>query len=465
MENRGEELHELYKEELRKQLEKRVKDDWGTVWSDFGKYRTTHSGRGSKFDNALAAAISNKAKVGMSGATLKRFIFNEKSTKGENLDLICSYLKYNDYADFKAKNVFAGQREADYQDYFQVDLPIGKGGFQVKLTKGHFAISLFILAILALTSVVFFLPGFSTKENINSGNHFRLLHRSGKKSPAVYYLGVDLSGVVYDSAYVSFNIKPRERNVLNDQKRLLVSNPTDTLEYVVYKPEIIYAQLIVDGESYGAIRLITYSDDWDGHYSSILPETNAGWEDPLAIKEAFWQEGKLQYQRDYIHNAKHRGYFYANFMKVADFGINLSDAELLFNVRNSAKYGGISCFDVSIHIFDDLGNTFNYCLKREGCAIYTASFNGKPVPLNFEERDKLTQDLDEWADVKLRMKDKNVDVYINDEYRATLPIPERMGKLIEVKVDVKGMGEINYVDLKDSEGNAYYEDFGAVLKE
>jgi hypothetical protein len=40
-----------------------------------------------------------------------------------------------------------------------------------------------------------------------------------------------------------------------------------------------------------------------------------------------------------------------------------------------------------------------------------------------------------------------------------------MGKLIEVKVVVKGMGEINYVDLKDTDGNVYYEDFGAVLKE
>jgi hypothetical protein len=465
MENNAEELHELYKEELRKQLDQRMEQDWATQWSSFGEYEPNPLGKGSKIRGSLAASISQKTGGSMSAATIKRFISNEKSTKEENLDLICAYLGYKDYTDFKTKNTFVEQQIADYQDYFQVNLLLEKGNFQIKRIY-LYVFSVFIFAGLTAVGLMTYHPVTNEKTTSpNNATQFKLLHKSGKTSPAVYFLGVDLSGIDYDSAYVSFNIDPRERNIPNDQKRLLVKKAIDTLEYVVYKPEIIFAQLIVDGVSYGAIRLVTYSDDWDGYYSSFLPETNNGWEDPLASKEKFRQNGKLQYQREHIYNAKHKGYFYGNFLKVADFGINFSEADLLFNVRNSAKYGGISCFEVSIHIYDDVGNTLNYCVRCKGCAMNMASFNGIEIPLTFEERDKLTQDLNEWTNVKLQTKGNKANVYINGEYRATLPIPNKMGKLMQVKIDVKGMGEINYVDFKDTDGNVYYEDFGAVLKE
>lgn len=454
------ELDELFREELRKQLEAHLEQVWAAEWSAFGDYEAYKSKRKSKFYNAFSLTIEKETGETVGRDMVKRFVNNETQTKHENLNVICKYIGYENWEGFKNKHINILQQEAEFQDYFQLDLPFQLRNIELKKKQVYsFFALLTLLFIIALTYL------FANQVPVDTNSRLRLLHSSNIISPSTYFFGVDLTGVAYDTAYISFNIDPRERNKTDDQQRIYVNSPVDTLEYVVYKPEIIFAQLIVDGQNFGVIRLTTYSDDWEGFYAAYLPETDTNWEDPLALKEAFYQKGKLQYQRDYIHNTKHKGYFYSNFLKVADFGIDLADADLLFNVRSAAKYGGISCFDSSIKLRDDLGNEFDYSVKRKGCAIYIATFNRKPIKFTFEELDKLSEDLNVWTDVFLKIKDRAIVVSIRGEERATIPIPVKMGKLMQVELVFKGMGEVNVVKFADSNGHAYYEDFGAVLKE
>lgn len=462
MKNNEADRDELFKESIRQKLEKRIEAEWDTEWKEFGKYTPIPNDRGSKFFETLAAQISKNSNNKLVGATVKRFVNNERSTKIENLDLICRYLGDASFDDFKQQNQVIGEQEPDYLDYFEVQLPFGKGNFQVRKRAVYIGAFLVVLLIFTAFSYQLTKQKQVLPQNIT---YLKLLHKSGKTSPAVYYLSVDLRGITYDSAYVSFNVAPEDRNNRDDQQRLFVKQPTDTLEYVVYKPQVIFAQLMVDGRNLGTIRLITYSNDWDGYYSTFLPETHGSWTDPLAVKAAFVQAGKLQYQRDFIQNPTHRGYFYANFLKVADFNINLTEADLLLNVRNAAKHGGISCFDVGIQVFDDIGNVFQYAPKRTGCPLNLVGFNNQELPLSFEQRDKLTQDFDEWTDINLRFKGNTVQIYIKNEFRTQLSLPASMGKLVEVKIDTKGTGEVNYLDFRDAEGRTYYEDFGEVLRD
>lgn len=191
---------------------------------------------------------------------------------------------------------------------------------------------------------------------------------------------------------------------------------------------------------------------WRGKLNNdFLPNSYFHGKNILKIKDEIIEE--------YIENNEE---FYVTYSKGRNFDYPIERVTFETKVKNSLKDGGVNCFDISLDLTGDyLGSNkevgFNFLLPN--CTKWAKVKIGEKIykPSNYDMSPS-GMDLNEWRIIRWNFKEKNLNIWIEDEKIYELPYEEELGLLKYIQVIFKGNGAMEYYKITSDNGQILMED-------
>ena len=219
-------------------------------------------------------------------------------------------------------------------------------------------------------------------------------------------------------------------------------------------------------------KVVIVNNEDPNHWVGYVSSLNNYLEENEKVED-FYVDGRL-----YIApSLSDKWYYWTNFRYInTNSNINSVDGDnftIVARIKNPSSEGGISCYDPSISVMGENGNRAMVTFMSEGCTYYAAigaadwfqsggswNCNSENSTCEYADLSALGRDFSNWKVIKMKVKDKKVSVYYENEEIYTMTYKGSVGKLVGISIFFKGSGSIDWVKIYNNEGVLVYsEDF------
>lgn len=389
----------------------------------------------------LSEAMMEETGIQLSHTTLKRVwgrVQYQSSPNPTTLDALAQFLGYENWRNFVAgekMNTASPPPAPEVQRTF-----IGKS------PKLIFP----LIGSLLLVSSIAFVLAMSSPDNS--------LALQAASSEATFYSQPVTTGlpntVVFHYDVGTFKGKQYQIQQSWDPKRRFDVDPDGhEASSIYYYPGYYRAKLVVDNHILAEHDLYIRTDGWMATINSTSPPRYL-YEDELVRANKLGISSAVIADIEQNPEAHDLTYAY-----IKDFGEISSDhAELLVTLKNTFKSGRHPCQKTEVHLICSQG-LFIVPLSIPGCTgDIRCMFSEVYLTSDKKDLSRFGANFDDWQTIRLSLKDLNALVFLNDQLALSQSYTKGAGKVVGVRIRFSGMGEVKEVQLKDKNGEVFFED-------
>lgn len=391
----------------------------------------------------LAALISAESNISISPHTLKRLFgkidysktYNpQKATK----DALAKFLGYVDWDDYCTAPL------PDNENHEAVDFKVDKiAGSQKKWI-------ILIGAFFVLLLMIWFT---SNKKEASTDDFAFHLKDSIGSVPFTAAVNYDIQNLTLDSILIDYDfVHPKQgAQFVIPKKDHFINNFTYQI------PGYYKIQLQGDGSLLSSKNVLVTSDNWDSYllYENGL---NNFWLDNVIKSFSLVENQYMSPEQLHELGWDINKVFYVRHRLFKNFNIDGDNFILETRFKNTEDTGGISCYDFTLNLI--CSNSRNYfTLMEEGCSRYSGLKIGEKVLKGVDEdlsRFKLNHR--DWNDLQVKVIDKDVEVFLNNELIYQGSYTMNNGKLLGIEAVFKGAGIWDFIRIKDLGTNVKFTD-------
>ena len=399
----------------------------------------THHWKQRDYDY-LADLIFKKSGVKLSLSTLKRIWKDDemRTPQTYTLNALAQLIDYESWNDFK---------RAQGQTIPPVPIMAKKetGGPKLKWV--------YILAAVLVLSLGFLLSRFAgPAENIIPTE--QILFTSKKTSetgvPNTVVFEYNISQMKVDSAFIQHSW----------DKRLTAKISADQhfQTFIYYYPGYHTSKLVVNNKSVGMEKIIINTPGW-----IALAENSIFNEPPIYFKtEDFINNQQLYLPPESLKNygaISRDNKVFVNYFNVGEFDfINGEHFTLETRLKNNLEEGAMVCQVVQVNLLFENGLiSIPFC--HPGCVsnihlhISEIFKDGKQNDLS-----AFGIDLSQWNDIKIELKNKNVDIYVAGKPVYKLSFKDKLGKVAGFHYRFDGSGAVDHIKIYTNKNELVYSE-------
>lgn len=409
----------------------------------------------------VSEKISEEAGINLSVTTIKRIWGKVKyggSPAVSTLNALAIYLGYENWRSFKLSQDDHGTDKLEEEKKNtetvsnQSSLPDVKDSPKQLKSKKLF-IPL-ISGVVLLIAVFYFLSG-KEKEpeglapaEMVAGNILFNSEPVAKGLPNTVVFNYDITAFDFDSAFIQQNWDARRRQPIKKEHTQMTS--------VYYYPGHYNAKLVLNDEVVKEHGLLIPTEGWLG-----MGSRDESADIPVYLPlQTIQQEGALYASPELLeaHKIDTRKDFFVGYSNARDFGVNGDHFMLEASVKNNMEEGGLTCQESFIFIDGEKGVMW-FSLSALGC-VGNLNLRFGDVFVSGQNKDlsAFGTDLSVWNQIKCIVKNKEVEILLNDKLIYTLSYHEPIGKIMGLNFNFHGAGSVDYVRLSDENGKLVYED-------
>ena len=252
-------------------------------------------------------------------------------------------------------------------------------------------------------------------------------------------------------------------------EEVLLDNCKGSISHIFTKENVYNVELKSNGKVVGNSVVIIENEDnrWIGFVSSLnnYMEDNEDYNDIV-------KDGRI-YIPPSLSNIS---YYWTKYRLIKPSLLNEIDGDnftIIARIKAPSSEGGISCYDPSVGVMGENGKKAHVTFMSEGCTYYASigaadwyqsggswNCNSEKSICEYADLSVLGRDFSSWRVVKMKVKDKKLSVYYENEKIYTMTYKGSVGKLVGISISFKGSGSIDWVKVYDNRGNLVYsEDF------
>ncbi len=396
----------------------------------------------------LSNYIEEEKGLYISLSTLKRLWKNsfKQGPQLATLNALAKTLDYDNWQDFKLKN-------KDYK-VAHTDIAIHSEQVTEPASSKPWKLSLLFFFVLLITSLFLFV-GSQKKDNpttkggisINGPVIFKADKTLSRGVPNTFIFNYDVSRVKADSFFI--------QQSWNDQRKERIDPMGTVFTSIYYESGFHRARLIANDSVIAMQPVHILSDGWEPHiYYDSSDERFVDFKG-----ESFIAEGRFHLSRDLLlkKNVDATQYFVTRVGHSKDYKVSSDNFE--FNARTKLdRMNNSNCPWLNILIITEK-NAFNIELVQKGCEAY-ASYHIGEIRRNGKDNDLslLGQNVFDWQEIGLYVKDKNAEIRINGELAYFETFEQDFGKVMGLTFIFEGKGSIDHIRLSDTKGTIAFED-------
>lgn len=384
----------------------------------------------------LMDLIEEKSGIRLSISTLKRF-WKEQGIQNPHpstLDGLVSVLGYKDWLEFKVENM---------ADKVPGKVPDKKG----VLRKPLFIASVSGVMILA---VAFLMTSFGEHDKSNFPDPEDVLFTANKTVtkgvPSTVIFNYDVSGIEADSFFIQQDWNPNHRDQIKQDGQYFSS--------IYYMPGFHKTKLIANENILKIIPVHIQSDGW---MSAAMYNYD---ERPVYIQKDDKEDGLLSADPDDILNSSMdiERFSMLSYINIREYG-GLSGHNFEYETRlRYKKFLNDPCPVVMTTIHTEV-HIFYVPLTLRGCESNIELKLGEVYKSGREnDLSMFGTDVYDWQLLRLKVVDKKAEVYLNGSKVYEQIFEEDFGRIVGLDYRFSGLGEIDYVFLKEPDGKLIYED-------
>jgi hypothetical protein len=209
-----------------------------------------------------------------------------------------------------------------------------------------------------------------------------------------------------------------------------------------------------------SLRVIAWSRDWQaGFYPNTKPQLFQYFKNQQFYRQPnfyYATPENLKSEDDDVNLRTWISYKY-----FSPFQKSLDKLSLETRVENNNSTGSLTCYDAEIILLGDSG-TIDFKFTQPKCSRWASlRVSEKFLDGKFNDLSQFTVDMSDWLDVKMTTKGGCCKVYLAEKLIFTQKYDKPLGSLVGVIYQFYGSGKIDYLDLKDQTGKAFYtNEFG-----
>lgn len=383
----------------------------------------------------LSQEISIVSKISISTDTLKRIFGKIKTYKSyynpqdETKNALAIFIGYESWEKFKSEN----------HNLIRVEKPIFFHSVILKYKNKLIGLVIFFLA------VVLFLTYNSRIRDQSPKFEFSGSHLTGY-SPHTSIFTYDISTIKSDCVFIDYDYRYPMLEKLPKNSHMFT---TIHMDPGYYKVKLLLENRILSSKGVSVLTKnweteLQTPDGIKYKLDSNFISQHAERLDDREIKAA--GSGKIKQS--------------LKFLNYKDFGADGDDIVLETRSLNNKESGGLTCYDIQLQLICEYGK-IDLLFVEEGCHKF-AKFEASEVLLKGDNNDlsALGQNLSTWRVIKIKVKNKNCEIYFDGLKTYAHKYKTVLGKLKGIEVIFKGSGRLDYVKLHTGEGKlVHFHDF------
>jgi hypothetical protein len=226
----------------------------------------------------------------------------------------------------------------------------------------------------------------------------------------------------------------------------------------VYDVRFYTRSLLLD-----SLKVTAYSNDWQGGY---FPNS-----EPELFQPFFNQN--LYRQADHFYASpemlRTEGIdlsqkYWTTYKFFSPFNQNLDKLTLETRVLNNSSTGSLLCYDIEITLVGDSG-LVDFKFTQPKCSRYASlRVSEKYLDGGFNDLSALSVDLSDWLQIKMVTSKGHFEIALAEKVIFSEEYEKPLGNLLGVVYSFFGSGKIDYLELKDIEGNSFYTNEFSTIK-
>ena len=398
----------------------------------------------------LGNLIEEKSRVRLSISTLKRLWRDEiiQLPHPSTLDALVSLLDLKDWQEFKKLNTDKfGNKSID-----------GKEELPRKRQRVLRLPVIIVLGLVVLTAGFFIIQGFIQKDKSGVWISKNVLFTADKMVtfgvPNTVIFHYDLTGVQADSLFIQQSWNPRDKVQIDPKKNYYST--------IYYTPGFHWARIMANDSILKFVKVHIKSNGWFPLVKYSLREKKSMYLDTTSIRA----NGIMRATNETLHkaNVDITKDFYLRYYNIRDFdGIDSDnfDLETKFKCDKltlDERSGTVACPSMEILLVTE-ENVFFIPLTTKGCvseldlAIGEVFQSGKDNDLS-----ALGTDVYEWQVFQIKNQNKRITLLLNGAPVHELTYKKDFGKIKGIIYSFTGSGSIDFIRLKNLQGDTVYED-------
>ena len=205
-----------------------------------------------------------------------------------------------------------------------------------------------------------------------------------------------------------------------------------------------------------SLRVIAYANNWQGgFFPNSKPELFQAFLDQSFYRQAdhFFAPANLL-KNNGIDLAQK---YWTSYRYFSPFNKSMDALTLETQVFNNASTGSLSCYDIEITLVGDSG-TINFKFTQPKCSRYASlRVSEKYLGGEFDNLGALSVDLSGWLQIKMATLNGHFSIALGNKEVFTEEYQRPLGNLLGIIYSFFGSGKIDYLILKDSQGEPFYE--------
>lgn len=396
--------------------------------------------------------ISEEAGIQISVTTIKRLwgkVQYSGSPANATLNALAIYLGYKNWRDFKlAQDAIKAKENIKEKDGNSAGPSIKITNSESKSKKRKNLLVPYLTALVVLITALYFLSSKEKDDEILvEGEVVFNSEPVTTGLPNTVVFNYDISAYNFDSAFIQQNWDHRRRQKIEKENKQMTS--------VYYYPGHFHAKLVLNDQVIKEHGLLVPTEGWlgiiDGEgfdFPEYISPEQLNHNSALHATPEVLQKRKVDTQKSYQ----------LSYSNAKDFRVDGDNFVLETAIKNNLEEGGLMCQESGFLLDGESGIIMvpfsaPGCVGNLGLQFGDLFVNGKNTDLSV-----LGTDLSGWNRVIYAVKDKNAKVYLNDKLIYETSYNEPVGTIMGINFRFHGAGAVDYVRLKDAEGNVVFED-------
>jgi hypothetical protein len=391
----------------------------------------------------LSNLIEEKSRIKLSVSTLKRLWRTDlqQLPHPATLDALVSILDNKDWQDFKKQN--SPQPATEYL----------QKGYRYKISIRPWPIYISLGAIVLLIGF-FVIQGFNRKDRVvvTKDVVFTADKTVTSGVPNTVMFNYDLSGVKADSFFIQQSWNPRDKVRIDPKKNYYSA--------IYYTPGFHFARIMANDSILKFQKVHIKTDGWLPLVKYDLRDKKHVYLDASAIES----DGIIRTTPDVLQkaNVDVGKDFYLRYYNIRDFeGIDANNFDLETRFKcDKLSLGGHTtpCPSMEVMIVTEQ-NIFFIPVTTKGCigemdlAVGEVYKSGKDNDLSAFGADVYT-----WQQLRIKNKNKNVSIILNDLAIHALQYQNDFGKVKGIILTFTGPGSVDFLRFKNVKGEVVYAD-------
>lgn len=387
----------------------------------------------------LSGLLSRKTSILLSESTLKR-IFGKSKTptryypQKATRDALAKFIGYRDWYEFEFKNPIIDVKTGLVQK-----VPAKTPGmYKQESNKKMFYFIAFIVLSTFIAIVLLRKP--TTDSDLFAQNiKLNCINPEGL-TPHSAIFKLDAAGPLPDSSS-NFSVDFGDGRI----RRINLSDSLFNHYYEIpgrYYPVLLYKNKPIDT---GYVYL--QSKDWSA-ITSVMKDTTRVY--PVLVKNLGLRKPiSVSAKEVYSAGVDTNRTFFVAFSNIKPTAISGDNFELTMHVASSENRAGVRCSQADLFIYGEKDKHMFGIIKPECVAWASYQFSENTRSGDKYDLRALGHDLSSGADLKLRIENKQVKLFINDKEVFKTQYHKSIGKIMGIRLTIAGIGHFDSLQITD----------------